>query len=419
MHYLVKGTFFDTPTQNEIRTRTGYLEVKDGKCVTFCEQRKEEWKQLEIHDHTGKMILPGFTDLHLHAPQYNFCGCAMDLQLLEWLNEYTFPEEAKFQDLNYAKESYKHFVHDLLHSVTTRCCVFGTIHTEATIELMEQLEKSGLISYVGKVCMNRNCPDNYTEHTTNIGIQNTSHWLEECKKHNFKNTKPIITPRFTPSVTDTYMEALGKISQEQNLSVQSHLSENTDEIKWVHELCPETENYAETYDRYGLLKKNTIMAHCVHTTTKEKDLLKNKGVYIAHCPTSNEDLASGIAPAAYYLRNGFHIGLGTDVAGGHTLNLLEVITAAIQCSKLRYVYIDQCEKPLTLEEAFYIATVGGGSFFGKVGLFEEGYDFDAVIVDDHELKSPRECSNKDCLERYAYQGSGKVTDKYVAGEKVL
>ncbi len=419
MHYIVKGTFYDTPTPNTLRTRFGYLEVKDGKCHSFSQEFKEEWKELEVKDHSGRMILPGFTDLHLHAPQYNYCGCAMDLQLLDWLNQYTFPEETKYEDLTYAKQSYESFVNDLLHSVTTRSCMFATIHTKATLELMQQLEATGLISYVGKVNMNRNSPDTYTEHTTNAGIQNTLQWLEEWKKLDLKNTKPIITPRFTPSVSDTYMEALGKIANENDLPVQSHLSENTDEVAWVHELCPDTENYEETYDRYGLFKNNTIMAHCIYTTEEGKQLLKDKGVYIAHCPTSNADLASGIAPAAYYLRNNFQIGLGTDVAGGHTLNLLEVITTAIQCSKLRYLFIDQSEHPLSLEEAFYIATVGGGSFFGKVGAFEEGYDFDAVVIDDTHLKNPREFSNKDRLERYIYQGNGKPTDKYVAGNKVL
>jgi guanine deaminase len=420
MEYLVKGTFIDTPTSSDIRCRTGYMLIGDGVIKEFSETKKDEWNSLKIYDHSDRLIIPGFSDLHLHAPQYSYCGIAMDVQLIEWLSKYTYPEEAKYEDVDFARDNYRIFVNDLKDTATTRSCIFASLHTDATLELMKLMEESGMASYVGKLSMNRNCPDYYSEKTTENGINETRRWIEESEKLGFKFNRPMITPRFTPSVTDDYMEALGNLSKEKGVPTQSHLSENTDEINWVSELCPDTEYYAQTYSRYGLFGGDcpTVMAHCIYSGKEENELMKKNGVYIAHCPTSNENVIAGIAPAAYYLRNGYNIGLGSDVAGGHTLNLFAVMAAAIQCSKLRWKYVDDIQKPITLSEAFYMATAGGGSFFGKVGKFEEGYEFDAAVIDDSKLLNNRKFTYQERLERYTYLGDGKTEAKYVSGRKI-
>jgi len=147
--------------------------------------------------------------------------------------------------------------------------------------------------------------------------------------------------------------------------------------------------------------------------------MRDGGVFIAHCPTSNENVIAGIAPAARYLRQGFEIGLGSDVAGGHTLDLFAVMASAVQVSKLRWRYVDQIDKPLTMAEALYMATAGGGRFFGKVGLFEQGYAFDAVVLDDSALKSPRIFSAAERIERCAYLGKSVVKAKFVDGIRIL
>ena len=148
-------------------------------------------------------------------------------------------------------------------------------------------------------------------------------------------------------------------------------------------------------------------------------MLKDGRVFIAHCPTSNENVIAGIAPAAHYLRGGYEIGLGSDVAGGHTLDLFAVLAAAVQVSKLRWRWVDASEKPLTLPEALYMATAGGGRFFGQVGLFEPGYAFDAVVIDDSANRNLRAFSPMERIERCAYLGSVKVAAKFVDGRKVL
>lgn len=419
--FVLKGLFLDTPVPGELRERCGYAVCENGAFAGFYDELPECYTPLPLHDLSGKLILPGMSDLHLHAPQYSYCGCAMDLELLDWLQRYTYPEESRFADPSYAERSYGFFVDDLLHTTTTRANIFATLHTDATLILMRQLDKAGMGAYVGKLSMDRNCPQNYSEHSAENGLAQTRRWLDACKSEPLARVHPMITPRFTPSVTDAYMAGLGVLAREYGVPMQSHLSENRSEIEWVKALCPDAKHYADTYARFGLFGGDckTTMAHCIYCPEEENALIKSGGVFIAHCPTSNENVIAGIAPAAYYLRNGYHIGLGSDVAGGNTLNLLAVMAAAVQVSKLRWRYIDEREKPLSILEALYMATVGGGAFFGKVGLFEPGYAFDAVAVDDSAMLRARTFSAAQRIERCAYIGQFSVTDKFVDGVKVL
>ncbi|MFI3173219.1 MAG: amidohydrolase family protein, partial [Eubacteriales bacterium] len=237
----------------------------------------------------------------------------------------------------------------------------------------------------------------------------------------YQNIKPIITPRFTPSCTDELMKELAVLQAETKSPLQSHLSENEGEIQWVQALSPESKFYGDAYDRCGAFGSNgsTVMAHCVHSDEQERKLMKERGVYVAHCPESNTNLSSGIAPARAYLEEGINIGLGSDVAGGHELSMFRVIKAAIQVSKLRWRLVDQSQKPLSMEEAFYMATKGGGSFFGKVGSFEEGYEVDALVLDDSRLNPTMELSSANRLERLIYSIENQdIKDIYVAGKKL-
>ena len=260
----------------------------------------------------------------------------------------------------------------MVSSATTRAVVFATLHVPSTIILMDMLENSGLVSYVGKVNMDRNSIPELQEVCARESIENTIKWLDETKVK-YKNTYPIITPRFTPSCTDELMESLGKITKEEKLPVQSHLSENQSEIEWVKELCPGTKCYGESYDRFGLFGEysKTIMAHCVWSDEYERKLLKDRGVYIAHCPDSNMNLSSGIAPIRKYLEEGQRVGLGSDVAGGAYLSIFRQMTDAIQVSKLFWRLIDGNSSPLKVEEVFYLGTLGGGEFLEKLVRLKE------------------------------------------------
>jgi guanine deaminase len=414
--FLVKGTFIDTITKDEFRIRKGYILVEDGLTKDFSEENPD--KSLKLFDYTDKLIIPGLSDLHIHAPQYPNMGLGMDLELLGWLDTYTFPEESKFKDPEYAKKIYQTFVDDLAKSATTRASIFATLHTDVTLLLMDLLEQKKICAYVGKVGMDRNCPDFYIEKN---GKEETKRFVEECEKRNYKFVKPIITPRFTISCTDEYMEYMGKLAKEHNIPVQSHLSENLGEIDFVKQLRPNDKFYAESYDKSGLFGKEvkTVMAHCVHCPKEEKELIKKNGVYIAHCPTSNSNLSSGICPAGEFLREGYNIGLGSDVSGGHTLDLFEVIRHAIEMSKMHLRYIDLNKKGLTLPETFYMASNKGGSFFGKVGVFEKDYEFDALVLDESLIPSVRTYNEKERLERFIYHKNARIESKFIRGNKIF
>ena len=414
--FIIKGTFIDTLTKDEFRIRKGFILVEDGLIKSFSEENPDT--SLKLYDYTGKLIIPGLSDLHLHAPQYPNAGLGLDLELLDWLDTYTFPEESKYKDIEYAKKAYQTFVDDLAKTATTRASIFATLHTDMTLLLMDLLEQKKICAYVGKVGMDRNCPDFYIEKN---GKEETLRFIEECQKRNYKFVKPIITPRFTISCTDEYMKYMGELAKKYNIAVQSHLSENLGEIDFVRQLRPNDKFYGESYDKNGLFGKEvkTVMAHCVHCPKEESELIKKNGVYIAHCPTSNSNISSGICPAGRYLREGYNIGIGSDISGGHTLDLFEVIRHAIQVSKMNLRYINPKEKPLTLSETFFMATNKGGSFFGKVGVFEKDYEFDAIVLDESLIKNIREYNEKERLERFIYNKDAKIESKFIRGNKIF
>lgn len=399
--------------------------IKDGYAVCSGEismgvfsEIPEEYKNYELIDCKDKIIIPGLIDLHVHAPQYSFRSVGMDCELLEWLEVHAFPEEAKFSDLEYAEKAYTLFTEDLKTGYTTRACVFATMHTDASIILMNQLEKSGLKTMVGKVNMDRNSPDYLCEISAEKSILETIRFIELSRS--FKNTKPVITPRFIPSCSDELMSGLSDLMKEYDLPIQSHLSENPSEIQWVKELCPSSSSYGNAYDNFGMMNNKTIMAHCVHMTEEEIKIMKDKKSFVAHCPESNMNLASGIAPVSRMLSEGIKIGLGSDVSGGTTLSILRAMSLSAQCSKLYWRYIDSDYKPLNLENIFFMATKGGGEFFGKVGSFEKGYEFDALVLDDSSIKSSIEFSLKERLERIVYLGNKhNIVSKFVAGNKIF
>ena len=420
--FALKGTICYSKDQHElVFAENSYVVCENGICAGVFSQLPDKYKDIPTEDMGDRLIIPGFTDLHLHAPQYAYRGTGMDLELLDWLNTITFPQEARYADLSYAKKAYSIFVDDLKHSFTTRACIFATLHRPATELLMDMLEESGLTTMVGKVNMDRNGAPELQEESAQASAADTRQWLDEIRDR-YDHTYPILTPRFTPSCTDELMTELGKIQKEYHLPVQSHLSENFGEIAWVKELCPASRFYGDAYDMFGLFGGAcpTIMAHCVHSTDEELQMIKDQGVYIAHCPESNTDLASGIAPIRHYLDMELRVGLGTDVAGGFSLSMFRAIVDTIQASKLRWRLMDQTLAPITLEEAFYMATIGGGSFFGKVGSFEKGYEFDAMVLDDSNIRHPQEISNRDRLERLVYLSDDRnLVGKYVQGRKVI
>lgn len=420
--FVLKGNIVYSKNTEELEIcEHGYLVYGDGVVKGVYQTLPVEYGGLPVTDYKDRLIIPGLVDLHVHAPQYAFRGLGMDMELLEWLETNTFPEESKYKDLEYARNAYGMFVDNLRKGATTRACIFATVHRKGTLLLMDMLETSGINTMVGKVNMDRNCPEYLKEDTEDSAIE-TIEWVKDVQHKKYAHTRPILTPRFTPSCTDELMEKLKMIQMRYELPLQSHLSENQGEIAWVKELCPWSEFYGDAYDKFGLFGADcpTLMAHCVYSDTEEIARMKENNVFVAHCPESNMNLASGVAPIRRFLDEGLHVGIGSDVAGGSSENLFMAMSHAIQASKLRWRLLDDTLKPLTAEEAFYMATKGGGEFFGKVGSFEQGYEMDAVILDDTRLKHPQDLDVKKRLERMIYFSDDReIFAKYVGGTKLF
>lgn len=421
-NFVVKGNIIYSKNPSDLAIyENAFLVCAEGLTAGIFPELPEEYASFPLYDYGKCLIIPGLVDLHVHAPQYTYRGLGMDKELLDWLQTYAFPEESRYEDPDYAERAYRIFVEKMRTNATTRACIFATAHVPATLLLMEMLEKSGLITYVGKVSMDRNAPAPLCEESPAVAAAAVEKWLKTSLKK-YKNTKPMLTPRFIPSCTDDLLTSLGRFQKKYHVPVQSHLSENLSEIAWVRELCPYSSDYGEAYEHFGLFGGNapTVMAHGVWPGKREFARIKERGVYIAHCPQSNTNIASGIAPVRQYLDAGIHIGLGSDVAGGSSDSIFRAMVDAIQVSKLRWRLITQDDAPITLDEAFYMATAGGGEFFGKVGKFEEGYEFDAVVLDDENLPTPREFSTHERLERIVYLGDDRnIAAKFVAGRKLF
>lgn len=354
----------------------------------------------ELVDLGDKLLLPGFVDGHAHAPQYSFIGVGMHLPLLQWLEEYTFPYESKFEDVDYARAVYEQAVRRHLHNGTTTCSYFATVHLDACKALADILEQVGQRGYVGKVNMDRNASSGLQE-DTQTSIDDTRAFVDYVLKKDSDLLTPVITPRFVPSCSSKLMTALSEISREHSpkLPVQSHLAENRAEISWVRSLHPESSTYTGVYDDHGLLHDRSYMAHCIWCSKAERDILNEKQTAVIHCPNSNFSLSSGVLNVRRLLKEGVKVGLGTDVSGGYSPSMLDAIRQAVIASKLVAIGNgssseedgEEGEEPLTYAEAFHLATVGGANALGlgdTVGNFMVGKQFDALVVDPYTVNSP-------------------------------
>lgn len=419
MEYLIKGTLVFTPDPDTFTVlEKHYLHIRDGRILKILNNIPQELSSLKVDDYEDRLIIPGFTDLHLHAVQYVNRGIGMDMELLDWLNAYTFPEEAHFEQREYAEKVFKSFIRDLWKNGTLHSCVYSSIHKKSSEKLMDLFIESGLSAYVGKVNMDRNSSPELTEDTSD-SVCSTLEWIKKYKDRS-DLVKPIITPRFAPSCSPELLDELAQLADTYSLPVQSHLNENKKEIEWVANLFPEASNYLDAYEKHGLVKNSkTIMAHSIYNKDDETDAFVRESVFLAHCPTSNLNLSSGIMPVSSLLKRGnIKIGLGSDIAAGDTLFIPQVMRAAIQSSKILSLY-DKDNEPLTLSQVFYLGTKGGGEFFGNTGSFEEGCYADLLILDDSENTQFRALSPIERLEKLIYTGDDRnITSRILRGNEV-
>lgn len=413
---ILKGTIISAPAFGTVDiTENGYLVARDGMIEGVYTELPEQYAGCPVTDCGRDLILQTFSDMHLHAPQYPMVGMGMDMPLIDWLNTYTFPTEAKFQDNGLAREVYSRLACALAANGTTRVCMFSSLHREATLILMEELDKAGITGYVGKVNMDRNGGAGLQEETEE-SISETLRWLDAC---HFDHIRPIITPRFTPSCTDGLMDALGRIAWEKQLPIQSHLSENLGEIDWVRQLHPDCPQYWETYAKYGMWNDRTVMAHCVWSDARERRAIRDAGVWVAHCAASNQNLISGYAPVRKMLDEGIKVTLGSDIAGGDSLSMFDVTADTIRASKARRIMDGFSTDFLTVAEAYYLATSAAAAFFGEKPGFAPGNPLHALVLSDDQLVSVRELSAMERFERCIYRRhEGAVRAVWSCGRKI-
>lgn len=417
---IYKANIMHTPTPDHFEVyQGGYIVVDEAGYVQgIYEVLPLEMVGMPVVDYGDRLLIPAMNDMHVHAPQYANMGVAMDMELIPWLNVYTFYEEEKFADERYAKSVYDAFVMELCRQGTMRAAVFATTHLSATQLLAKIFDEVGMGALIGLVGMDRYSPDKLAN--TLLSWKADMQELVQSMVNSAK-VKPIITPRFIPSCTPAMLQTMGDMAEQYSLPVQSHLSENKREIAWVKELEPQSCCYGDAYHRYGLFGQTpTLMAHCCYTGNEELELMRANNVCVVHCPTSNCNLASGIAPIRKFLQSGVRVALGSDMAAGHHLSIFRVMQYAVQMSKLQYALSDGELPFLTLSEVFFMATKAGGSFFGKVGSFETGYAFDALVIDDATINGigmPANCQQR--LERFIYLGDDRqILYRFCQGKEI-
>ncbi|KAI1173890.1 guanine deaminase [Nemania sp. FL0916] len=344
-----------------------------------------------------QFFFPGFIDTHIHASQYPNAGIFGKSTLLDWLNTYTFPMEASLSDLAKARRVYTRCIRRTLANGTTTAAYYATIDVAATNLLADLCYAMGQRAFVGRVCMDRLGPDYYLDESPAQAVAATRATIEHIRAlgdRDFALVSPIITPRFAPACSSAMLDALAALQRATRLPMQTHISENVRELALVRRLFPGSRSYADVYDAHGLLNDRMVLAHAVHLSDVEVDLVADRGAKIAHCPCSNSALASGIAPVRALLDRGIQVGLGTDVSGGYSPSILEAARQARVVSN-HLIALDKSSSSsedsdgddrakLSVDEVLYLATRGGAQVLGladKVGGFEVGMQWDAQLVD--------------------------------------
>ncbi|CAH2350034.1 probable guanine deaminase [[Candida] railenensis] len=420
MYTLFYGTFIHTPSINEIEIRTNTLvgvdptgridfirynySKSDRDPVKFFftnHTPSEPIKNFNFQDHSNnplQFFFPGFVDTHIHASQYPNVGIGIGVPLLDWLKEYTFPTENAFkqENMEMARDVYTKVINRTLQNGTTCASYFTTIDLPTTELFSDLLIKYGQRGFVGKVCMDHNEPyPEYAESFTDcIDVQQKIiNYIDQKypKERREKLITPIITPRFAPVCSEPLLETLGMVSKSQNLPIQTHIAENLKEVELMKELFPKFENYASVYDHFSLLTNRTILAHAVHLTDKECEIISERKCSISHCPTSNTFLSSGEAPVKKYLKHNINVSLGTDLSGGFESSILSIMKHSILVSHHLAITKrhsdpkkEHKDDKLSINEVMYMATLGGAKAVGlsdMVGSFEVGKKWDAQLID--------------------------------------
>lgn len=402
---IFQGTAFSSASPKEVKVLKDHLffinsegviekivspDSPEYKTLLEANQNKDKFIQLP----EGHYMLPGFVDLHVHAPQWAQAGLALDVPLYDWLNTYTFPLEAKFKDLDFAKTVYEDVVSTLIKNGTTTALYFATVHKEASLLLAKICAEKGQRGLVGKVVMDDPAqnPEYCRDADTKTALADTEEFIlavHELNKTTKQGVYPVVTPRFIPSCTDEALKGLGELAAKYDTHVQSHCSESDWEHGYVKERFQKNDAFA--LNDFGLLRGKSVMAHCNFLNDEDAKLFAETGTAIGHCPISNAYFANSVTPIARLHGMGVDLGLGSDISGGFSPSLYDNARQAVMSSRMLEDGVNTALPPenrgvpdsrITIKEAFYFATAGGGESLSlPVGKIEEGYAWDVQVID--------------------------------------
>ncbi|MEM7567103.1 MAG: amidohydrolase family protein [Pseudomonadota bacterium] len=404
--HTLRGRFAHAPERGKVEILDdALLEIDDAGTIArvVASGAAAHAEVVEAAEREGRLhtfpsditVLPGFIDLHIHAPQYPQAGLALDAPLEVWLQRYTFPLEARYADLAFARAVYTRLVRDLLSVGTTTALMFATVHTEATEILIDACLDAGLRAVVGKVAMDdpESCPADCRDASAEAAVAGTRRVIDYAARHPANAEGLVagaITPRFLPSCTDEALQGLGALAAETGAVVQTHVSESD----WQHgyAFTRFKRSDAESLDAFGLLTERSVLAHGVYLSDDDLALMRGCSASVAHCPHSNAYFANAVFPLARAMDKGVTVGLGSDISGGPNLSLLDAQRQAVMVSRMLADGVDPgasrqeratSQAAITWKEAFHCATAAGGDALKRpIGRFRAGQAFDAIAVRD-------------------------------------
>ena len=397
--------------------KDSYITVENGVVEGIYGELPDKYVGLPVTDYGNNVMIPAFSDLHVHAPQFPQRGLGMDLLLADWLNTYTFPQEARYADPEYAAEVYETFLKSLIENGTFHACVYGTIHRESTSGLLERMEELKLRAFVGKVNMDIQSPD-YLRETAEESLRETELFLEKYSGNRY--AKPIITPRFAPTCSFELLKGLGKLGRKYSVGMQTHLVESRWEAAESIRLNPECICDTQVFEKAGLLENGPVIAaHFIFPTDEDIRILKKSGGYAVQCPDATVNVIAGIMRTSFLADTGVRLAIGSDIAGGHLPGIYTQAARSVQLSKLKAFYEPEENRSIPFANAFHMATKEGGSLFGKVGSLEPGYVFDALVI--RNFSDPfRTAAPEETVERFCYTGNqADILAGFIDGTEVL
>jgi guanine deaminase len=398
----------------------GVLVVRDGRIVEAGSARDVLARlpaDAAVKDYSGKLLVPGFVDCHIHYPQTDMIA-SHGAQLLEWLERYTFPTERRFDDPGHAREVADFFLDELLRNGTTTAMVLGTVHPQSVDAIFEASRVRGSRMIAGKVLMDRNCPE-YLRDTAHRGYAESRDLIQRW--HGRDRLLYAVTPRFAPTSSAEQLERAGRLVEEfPGVYVHTHLAENRNEVAWVRELFPSSRSYLDVYAGFGLVRRRSVFAHCIYLDDAERSLMAERGATAAFCPTSNLFLGSGLFDLRRAREHGISVGLGTDVGAGTSFSVLRTLQDAYKVARLG-------GQALPPYQALYLATLGGAQALDladRIGNFEPGKEADFVVVDlaatpllERRLRQARDLAEK--LFAWVMLGDDRsVVATYALGKEV-